>query len=134
MEGWILCLSFGRSVAEALIPYSKSMQSKCAHNHQCNKLLSTLNTLSLFGRVLAYSREINFARIGFCLAKRSVKVRAAHAKFRCGHDILTPYFTRPCSVTMICGGLHYLVIIIISNLSNDRSKASSKTIPPHSAI
>jgi len=24
--------------------------------------------------------------------------------------------------------------IIISNLSNDRSKASSKTIPPHSAI
>jgi len=25
-------------------------------------------------------------------------------------------------------------IIIISNLSNDRSKASSKTIPPHSAI
>jgi len=26
------------------------------------------------------------------------------------------------------------IIIIISNLSNDRSKASSKTIPPHSAI
>jgi hypothetical protein len=25
-------------------------------------------------------------------------------------------------------------IIIISNLSNNRSKASSKTIPPHSAI
>ena len=25
-------------------------------------------------------------------------------------------------------------VIIISNLSNDRSKASSKTIPPHSAI
>jgi len=25
-------------------------------------------------------------------------------------------------------------IIIISNLPNDRSKASSKTIPPHSAI
>ena len=27
-----------------------------------------------------------------------------------------------------------LIIIIISNLSNDRSKTSSKTIPPHSAI
>jgi len=27
-----------------------------------------------------------------------------------------------------------IYIIIISNLSNDRSKASSKTIPPHSAI
>ena len=27
-----------------------------------------------------------------------------------------------------------IIIIIISNLSNDRSKASSKTIPPHSAI
>jgi len=27
-----------------------------------------------------------------------------------------------------------VIIIIISNLSNDRSKASSKTIPPHSAI
>ena len=27
-----------------------------------------------------------------------------------------------------------VVIIIISNLSNDRSKASSKMIPPHSAI
>ena len=27
-----------------------------------------------------------------------------------------------------------LIIIIISNLSNDRSKASSKMIPPHSAI
>jgi len=27
-----------------------------------------------------------------------------------------------------------ITIIIISNLSNDRSKASSKTIPPHSAI
>ena len=26
------------------------------------------------------------------------------------------------------------IIIIVSNLSNDRSKASSKTIPPHSAI
>ena len=26
------------------------------------------------------------------------------------------------------------IIIIISNLSNDRSKASSKMIPPHSAI
>jgi len=26
------------------------------------------------------------------------------------------------------------IIIIISNLSNDRSKATSKTIPPHSAI
>jgi len=26
-----------------------------------------------------------------------------------------------------------IIIIIISNLSNDRSKASSKTIPPHSA-
>ena len=28
----------------------------------------------------------------------------------------------------------FILIIIISNLSNDRSKASSKTIPPHSAI
>ena len=28
----------------------------------------------------------------------------------------------------------YKGMIIISNLSNDRSKASSKTIPPHSAI
>ena len=27
-----------------------------------------------------------------------------------------------------------IIITIISNLSNDRSKASSKTIPPHSAI
>ena len=27
-----------------------------------------------------------------------------------------------------------ILIVIISNLSNDRSKASSKTIPPHSAI
>ena len=27
-----------------------------------------------------------------------------------------------------------IIIIIISNLSNDRSKASSRTIPPHSAI
>jgi len=27
-----------------------------------------------------------------------------------------------------------IIIIIISTLSNDRSKASSKTIPPHSAI
>ena len=27
-----------------------------------------------------------------------------------------------------------IIIIIISNLSNDRSKASSKTIPKHSAI
>ena len=27
-----------------------------------------------------------------------------------------------------------VVVIIICNLSNDRSKASSKTIPPHSAI
>ena len=27
-----------------------------------------------------------------------------------------------------------IIIIIISNLSNGRSKASSKTIPPHSAI
>ena len=27
-----------------------------------------------------------------------------------------------------------VIIIIISNLSNGRSKASSKTIPPHSAI
>ena len=26
------------------------------------------------------------------------------------------------------------IIVIISNLSNDRFKASSKTIPPHSAI
>jgi len=26
------------------------------------------------------------------------------------------------------------VFIIISNLSNDRSKASCKTVPPHSAI
>ena len=29
---------------------------------------------------------------------------------------------------------HNLHIFIIINLSNDRSKASSKTIPPHSAI
>ena len=29
---------------------------------------------------------------------------------------------------------HTHIIIIISNLSNDRSKASSKTIPPHRAI
>jgi len=28
----------------------------------------------------------------------------------------------------------FVIIIIISNLSNDRSKASSKMIPPHSAI
>ena len=27
-----------------------------------------------------------------------------------------------------------IIIIITSNLSNDRSKASFKTIPPHSAI
>jgi len=27
-----------------------------------------------------------------------------------------------------------IIIIIISNLSNDRSKASCKTVPPHSAI
>ena len=27
-----------------------------------------------------------------------------------------------------------IIIIIIRNLSNDRSKASSKMIPPHSAI
>jgi len=30
--------------------------------------------------------------------------------------------------------LYCIIIIIISNLSNDRSKAFSKTIPPHSAI
>ena len=28
----------------------------------------------------------------------------------------------------------YIIIIIIRNLSNDRSKASSKSIPPHSDI
>ena len=27
-----------------------------------------------------------------------------------------------------------IIVVVISNLSNDRSKASSKTIPPHSAI
>jgi len=27
-----------------------------------------------------------------------------------------------------------IIIIIISNLSSDRSKASCKTVPPHSAI
>ena len=32
------------------------------------------------------------------------------------------------------GGIDIIIIIIISNLSNDRSKASSRTIPPHSAI
>jgi len=32
------------------------------------------------------------------------------------------------------GGCEKCIIIIISNLSNDRSKASSKTIPPHCAI
>jgi len=31
-------------------------------------------------------------------------------------------------------GVPEAIIIMISNLSNDRSKASSKTIPPHSAI
>ena len=36
-----------------------------------------------------------------------------------------PANTRPCSVS---------IIIIISNHSNDRSKASRKTVPPHSAI
>jgi len=30
--------------------------------------------------------------------------------------------------------IYIIIIIIISNLSNDRSKAPSKTIPPHSAI
>ena len=30
--------------------------------------------------------------------------------------------------------IYIYIYIIISNLSNDRSKASSKTIPPHSAI
>ena len=30
--------------------------------------------------------------------------------------------------------IYIIIIIIISNLSKDRSKASSKTIPPHSAI
>ena len=30
--------------------------------------------------------------------------------------------------------IQHVNIIVISNLSNDRSKASSKTIPPHSAI
>ena len=30
--------------------------------------------------------------------------------------------------------ISFIIIIIISNLSNDRPKASSKTIPPHSAI
>ena len=33
-----------------------------------------------------------------------------------------------------CLMLYHIIIIIISNLSNDRSKASSKMIPPHSAI
>ena len=40
-----------------------------------------------------------------------------------------PHPPKPNSVTM-----RIKSIIIISNLSNDRSKASSKTIPPHSAI
>ena len=45
-----------------------------------------------------------------------------------------------CSMTLaLCmldtyGYKHTLIIIIISNLSNDRCKASSKMIPPHSAI
>ena len=30
--------------------------------------------------------------------------------------------------------LQHVVLYVISNLSNDRSKTSSKTIPPHSAI
>ena len=33
-----------------------------------------------------------------------------------------------------CLHITYIIIIIISNLSNDRSEASSKTIPPHSEI
>ena len=37
------------------------------------------------------------------------------------------------SVVYVCVYM-YIIIIIISNLSNDRFKASSKTIPPHSAI
>ena len=38
------------------------------------------------------------------------------------------------SAALATSGRFYINIIIISNLSNDRSKASSKTIPPHSAI
>ena len=45
----------------------------------------------------------------------------------------TSHHTEYC--VCVCGGANiYIIIIIISNLSNDRSKASSKTIPPHSAI
>jgi len=36
--------------------------------------------------------------------------------------------------TPCCNTKMVYIIIIISNLSNDKSKASSKTIPPHSAI
>ena len=51
-------------------------------------------------------------------------------------------FLEPSGPLQVCNGTTlpfifiyaYVDIIIISNLSKDRSKASSKTIPPHSAI
>ena len=40
-----------------------------------------------------------------------------------------------CTLTSCFSKIYiYIYIYVISNLSNDRSKASSKTIPPHSAI
>ena len=47
-------------------------------------------------------------------------------------ELLTAFFSK--RSVKLPRTFKLIIIIIISNLSNDRSKASSKTIPPHSAI
>jgi len=45
-----------------------------------------------------------------------------------------PQISKQKSLAPVVHAVGHLIIIIISNLSNDRSKASSKMIPPHSVI
>ena len=65
------------------------------------------------------SKQTDVHAPGWIRTRNSCKRAAADPRLRpCGH------WARP----------HFLFIHSFSILSNDRSKASSKTIPPHSAI
>ena len=93
-------LSLFRSVAETWLPYSKNTQSKWVHNYQRNKFLSTLTEHPFTVRTNSSVFARNKLRANRLLSCETQSLQSRN---------LIPYFTRPCSVNMICGGLYYLV-------------------------
>ena len=124
---------------DSILPYAEVTSDFQSETLTVFTITSTSSTSELVVVISINSHNTTFAswRIFTCHNALRLFKNSHNTKFRVVALSLIPQrvvVIFPLNEYFRSLSLTYYIYIIISNLSNEKSKASSKTIPPHSAI